>query len=269
MNFMEILEEGQIVNEENAAEQNGDIANGTEAPKLYSEEEFQQKLTEKLDEILPSKIGRREAKLRKEYDGKYGGLMDVLKAGTGKDSVEDITETFRQHYAGKGINIPKRDAYSEDDIRVLAKNDAASIIKGGYDEVKDELDRLGAVGAKNMSSRDKALWSELSQYRQNEDRVRDLAKIGVSKDVYGSEDFRNFASKFNCDTPAREIYDLYEKTHNTQTEINNPGSMKNIPPKDTGVKDFYTRDEALRFTRADLDKNPALVKAIENSMRKW
>lgn len=269
MNFMEILENEQIVNEEQAVRQAGDTQKDTETPKLYSEEEFQQRLTEELDRVLPSKIGRKEAKLRKEYDGKYGGLMDVLKAGTGKDSVEEITEAFRQHYAGKGVNIPKRDAYSDDDIRVLAKNDAAGIIKGGYDEVKDELARLGTVNARNMSSRDKALFAELSQYQQSEERVRDLAKIGVSKDVYGSENFRNFASKFNRDTSAREIYDLYAKTHTQQKEINNPGSMKNNPGKDTGVKDFYTRDEALKFTRADLDKNPALVKAIENSMQKW
>lgn len=269
MDFMEILENEQIADEALDAGLTGDTQKNDESPKLYSEEEFQQKLTEELDRVLPSKIGRKEAKLRKEYDGKYGGLMDVLKAGTGKDSVEDITEAFRQHYAGKGVNIPKRDAYSDDDIRVLAKNDAAGIIKGGYDEVKDELARLRNVGTRSMSNRDKALLAELSQYQQSEERVRDLEKIGVSKDVYGSEDFRNFASKFNRDTPAREIYDLYAKTHTQQKEIKNPGSMKNITGKDTGVKDFYTRDEALKFTRADLDKNPALVKAIENSMQKW
>lgn len=266
---MEILENEQVVDEELATSQAGNTQEDTEAPKLYSEEEFRQKLTEELDRVLPSKIGRKEAKLRKEYDGKYGGLMDVLKAGTGKDSVEDITEAFRQHYAGKGINIPKRDAYSDDDIRVLAKNDAANIIKGGYEEVNDELARLSSVGTRNMSNRDKALFAELTQYQQSEERERDLAKIGVSKDVYGSEDFRNFASKFNRDTSAREIYDLFAKTHTQQKEIKNPGSMKNNPGRDTGVKDFYTRDEALKFTRADLDKNPALMKAIEKSMQKW
>lgn len=240
-----------------------------EAPKLYSEEEFQQKLNEKLDELIPQKIQRKEAKLRKEYDGRYGGLMDVLKAGTGKESVEEITDTFRQHYAGKGVKMPERSAFSDDDIRVLAQHDADGIIRGGYDEVKEELDRLGTIGAKNMSSRDKAVFGALSQYRQNADRGRELSKIGVTEDVYGSQEFRDFADKFTPQTPAREIYDLYAKTHNTQKEIKNPGSMKNDPAPDTGVKDFYTRDEALKFTRADLDKNPALVKAIEKSMWKW
>lgn len=266
MNFMENLE-NQIVPDQ--IEEQTEIQKDTETPKLYSEDDLRQKLSEELDRVLPSKIGRKEAKLRREYDDKYGALMDVLKAGTGKDSVEDITETFRQHYAGKGIAIPQRADYSEDDIRVLAKNDADSIIQGGYGEVAEEMDRLGAVGAKNMTNREKAVFNALSQYRQNADRGRELAGIGVTEDVYGSDEFRNFADKFNPNTPIREIYDLYAKTHNTQKEIKNPGSMKNTPGQDTGVKDFYTRDEALKFTRADLDKNPALMKAIEKSMQKW
>ena len=47
------------------------------------------------------------------------------------------------------------------------------------------------------------------------------------------------------------------------------GSMKNNTLKDSGVKDFYTRDEALKFTKKDFDKNPALYKAVEQSMLKW
>jgi hypothetical protein len=46
------------------------------------------------------------------------------------------------------------------------------------------------------------------------------------------------------------------------------GSMKNTTKEDT-VKEFYTRDEALKFTKEDFDKNPALFKAVENSMYKW
>ena len=39
--------------------------------------------------------------------------------------------------------------------------------------------------------------------------------------------------------------------------------------KDNGVKEFYTYDEAIKFTKADFDKNPELYKAVENSMSKW
>ncbi len=47
------------------------------------------------------------------------------------------------------------------------------------------------------------------------------------------------------------------------------GSMKSTASHDSGVKEFYTREEALRFSRKELDKNPALFKALEASMLKW
>ena len=47
------------------------------------------------------------------------------------------------------------------------------------------------------------------------------------------------------------------------------GSMKNSTSDDGTVKDFYTRDEALKFTKKDFDRNPALFKAVEQSMLKW
>jgi hypothetical protein len=47
------------------------------------------------------------------------------------------------------------------------------------------------------------------------------------------------------------------------------GSMKNSVSTDNGVKDFYSRDEALKFTQKDFDKNPALFDAVRKSMYKW
>ena len=45
--------------------------------------------------------------------------------------------------------------------------------------------------------------------------------------------------------------------------------MKTNAVSSNEVKDFYTYEEASRFTKEDLDKNPKLYKAIENSMSKW
>ena len=45
--------------------------------------------------------------------------------------------------------------------------------------------------------------------------------------------------------------------------------MKNSTSEDGTIKDFYTRDEALKFTKKDFDKNPALYKAVTESMLKW
>ena len=54
----------------------------TPAPRTYTQEE--------VDEIVSKRKARTEAKIRKEYDRKYGRLESVLKAGTGKESVEEM-----------------------------------------------------------------------------------------------------------------------------------------------------------------------------------
>lgn len=235
-----------------------------QTPKTYTEEEF----NSKLDEVLGKKLARREAKIRKEYDRKYGQLEEVLKAGTGKESVEEVTDTFREFYSQKGIKLPQKPMYTDSDIKVLAQADADEIIRGGYEEVVEEVNRLADLGVDKMTPREKAMFKTLAEYRQNAEHGRELSKIGVTEDVYSSKEFKDFASKFNPRTPIRDIYDIYAKTQ-PKKDIKPMGSMKNSDSADSGVKDFYTPEEARRFTKKDYDRNPALFAAVEKSMLKW
>ena len=223
---------------------------------------------EEVDEMVGKRLARKEAKIRKEYDRKYGRLEEVLKAGTGKETVEEVTDTFSQFYEKKGISIPKKPVYSDSDIRVLAQAEADDIIRAGFEEVVEEVDRLAGIGVENMTPREKAVFKTLAEHRQNTEQGRELAKIGVTEDVYSSREFKDFASKFNSRTPIRDIYDIYAKTQ-PKKEYKTMGSMKNTDSADTGVKDFYTPEEARRFTKKDYDRNPALFAAVEKSMLKW
>ena len=234
------------------------------AEKTYTEAEF----NAKLNEVLGKKIARKEAKIRKEYEAKYSPLEDVLRAGTGKDSVEEMTDTFRDFYQKKGIEMPTEPTYSDRDIQVLAKAEAADIISAGFEDVVEEVDRLAGKGVENMTAREKAVFKALAEYRQNAEKTRELAKIGVGEDVYNSKEFKDFSAKFSSNTPVTEIYEIYSKTQ-PKKDIKPMGSMTNNTPDAKGVKDFYTRDEALQFTKKDFDKNPALFKAVERSMQKW
>lgn len=234
-----------------------------ESPK-YTESQF----NAKLDEVLGKKLARREAKVRKEYDRKYGRLEEVLRAGTGKESVEEMTDTFAEFYKGKGIKLPEKPRYSDKDVEVLARADAADIINSGFEDVVEEVDRLAELGAANMTPREKAYFKVLAEHRQKTERQNELAKIGVTDDEYNSTEFQTFASKFNPKTPISEVYDLYSRTK-PKKDIKPMGSMKNSTSEDGTVKDFYTRDEALQFTKKDFDKNPALFKAVQASMTKW
>ncbi len=235
-----------------------------ETPKMYTEAEF----NAKLDEVLGKKIARKEAKLRKEYDTKYGALENVLRAGTGKESVEEMTDTFAKFYKGKGIPIPEKPMYADKDIEVLARADANEVIGYGYDEVVEEVDRLAALGAENMTPREKAYFKVLAEHRQNTERQNELSKIGVTEEVYNSKAFQDFAKQFNSSTPIADIYNIYNKTQ-PKKDIKPMGSMTNKTTDSGTIKDFYTRDEALQFTKADFDKNPALFKAVQESMTKW
>ena len=90
----------------------------------------------------------------------------------------------------------------------------------------------------------------------------------MKEDVYNSKEFNDFASKFGSNTSITEIYEIYNKMQ-PKKEIRTMGSLKNTTQTDTGVKEFYSRDEALKFTKKDFDNNPELFKAVEKSMLKW
>lgn len=229
-----------------------------EAEKKYTEEE----MNAKVNEILAKKIARREAKIRKEFDRKYGELESVLKAGTGKETVEEMTDTFKGFYEKKGIKMPSKPEYSEKDIEVLAKVEAEDIIRGGFDEVVEEVDRLTEIGVDNMTAKEKAVFKVLAKHRNNAERGNELAKIGVTKEVYESKGFQDFAAMFNPSTPIREIYNLYTKNQ-PRKEYQTMGSVKQIPTN--AKKDYYSPEEIDKLTEKDLD-DPEVWEAVRRSM---
>lgn len=253
----EVTEKVEPTTEE-MAEQVEQIA--TPEPKTYTEEQ--------LNEIVGKRLARNTAKIRKEYEKKYGNLENVLKAGTGKEDVGEITNTFKQFYESKGIQIPTEPMYSSRDIEVLAKAEANDIIKSGLDDVIEEVDRLADIGLENMNARERAVFKELAEYRKNEEQHRELTKLGVPEEVYNSKEFKDFSNKFGSNTTVKEIYEIFNKMQ-PKKEVRTIGSMKNATQTESGVKDFYTRDEALQYTKKDFDKNPALYEAVKRSMLKW
>ena len=227
------------------------------APKTFTQEE--------VNEIVAKRLARQEARFKKDQERKYGELEEVLKAGTGESDVKGMTSKFRKFYQEKGIAIPERPTYSDKDIQTLARAEANEIINAGYDEVVDEVDRLALIGAENMTPRERAVFTVLAEHRQSAERQRELSKIGVTEDEVNSQEFRDFASKFNPKTPISEIYSIY-RTTKPKKQITPMGSVKNTDSADSGVKDFYSIEEIRRFTKADFDKNPALFKACEASL---
>jgi hypothetical protein len=190
-------------------------------------------------------------------------------AGTGKGSVEEITKELEDFfYVKKGIPAPKKAEYTAKEIDILARAEAAEFINAGYDDVVEEVERLTEIGANNMTAREKALFKVLAEHRIGAEASQELSKLGVTEDVYGSKEFKEFQSKFNSNTPIKDIYDIYTKTQ-PQKQIQTPGSMKNTATDHGKVKEYYSYEEASKFTKADFDKNPDLFRAVEASMQKW
>lgn len=231
-----------------------------ETPKTFTQED--------VNEIVGKAKARERNKIRKEYEKKYGGLEEVLRAGTGKESVEDMTDTFREFYKSKGVNIPDKPTYNNNDIEILARADADDIIRGGFEDVVEEVDRLAGIGAENMTAREKAVFKALAEHRQAAERGRELAQLGVAEDVYNGKEFTEFASKFAANTPIADVYAIYSKMQ-PKKDIKPMGSMKAAPAENSGVKDFYTYEEAVKFTKKDFDRNPELYKRVQESMTKW
>lgn len=252
-----MLENENLVPEstENVETTTEEVVEQIETPeKTYTEEE--------VDQIVGKRIARNTAKIRREYEKKYGALESVLRAGTGKEDVAEMTDTFREYYQGKGIKMPAEPNYSTRDIEVLARAEADEIINSGYEEVVEEVDRLTGIGIANMSAREKEVFRTLAEYRRNAERGKELAKIGVTEDVYGSKAFKDFAAKFSSSTPVTEIYEIYNKMQ-PRKEVKTMGSMVNSQtPK---VKEFYTPEEIGRLTEEDLD-NEEIWNAVRRSM---
>ena len=254
------------------------IAEGTEATtnvndnvteeKLYTQADIDRLVNEKVDELLPRKLERAKSKLQREYQERYGRTETVLNAGLGTTNIDDATKKLADFYEAKGIVIPKEPRYSEDDLKVLANAEANEIINSSYEDLVEEVDRLADKGIDKMTAREKLVFTKLAEERKKQESIRDLASIGVKPEALSDSEFVEFANKLNPSLSAKEKYEMYLKIK-PKPKVETIGSMKGATSKDNGVKDFYTYEESLKFTKADFDRNPELYKAVEKSMQKW
>ena len=235
--------------------------------KVYTQKEFEERLEEQVNErvnrVVGKRLARQEEKLRREYQ-KDRDLAEVLKAGTGQNSVEEVTGQFRKYYEGKGIQMPAYQQYSSKDIENLATADAREIIDVGMDEVKSELERLTEVGYEKMTAREKQLYKQLDSYFKNESRSLELEKIGVTKEVYGSEEFQMFAKQFTSETPITKVYQLYEKTLD-RPKAEKIGTLKNNDP---GDDDIFTPEQVDKLSKKDYE-DPKIFAKVRRSMKSW
>lgn len=253
------VQEENTENVEQTTEESPEVDTGE---RTYTEAEFNKRLSEEIDRLLPQKMERRTARIRKELDGQYGELIGLLQTSTGKQEIGDIANALRDGIGRSGKQVPEQSQYTDEDIRILARAEAEDIIRGGDDEIAYELGRLGKRA--NPSKREQETIRLLQEHQHNGRRDRELAQIGVPENVRRSEQFRNFAAQFTDRVPMKDVYQLFEKSTKPQKQIETMGSMHS-GAKQTGVKDYYSPEEIAKLSDADLD-NEEVWQAVRRSM---
>ena len=245
-----------------------EVGEDKETTEPEEKEEVKTFTQEEVDAIVQKRLARKERDFQKELS-KYKSTEEVLKTGLGATDITDAEDKLREYWSEQGITLPERvkPGLTEHQLEVLAKDEAKEIIESG--DADAEANRLAIKGWNNMNAQEKVVFATLMDHIDHEKKINELKTIGVKADILDSSEFKDFASKFNQKTSMKDIYELYSKSHKESKTAEKMGSMKSTSTQDNGVKDFYSREEALKFTKEDLDKNPDLYKAIERSMYKW
>ena len=262
---MELENENLVTEEvaENMEQTTDEIAEQPEAK--FTQADVDRMVKEKLDEVMPGKIARTRAKIEREYDRKYGGLVNVLRAGIGAESVEDATDKLTEYYQSKGVELAKQPSYTERDTELLAQAEADEIIRSGFEEVVEEVDRLASKGVVNMTPREKLVFKALAEHRQSAEKVRELSSIGVPESAYNSEEFKTFAGQFKESVPMKEVWKQYQKATNT-SNVESIGSMKNGSHGEE--KTYYSPEDVDKLTEKDYE-NPLTMRRVRESMLRW
>lgn len=251
----------------------GAVEGTTETEETVVTEESVKTYTDaEVDEIIKNRLGRQERSLTKKFEKQlsaYKEAESVLNAGLGTSSITEATEQMRDFYTKKGVEIPKYESsYSEYDMKAGAEREAQEIIEAGIEDVIEEVDRLADIGVDNMTPREKLVFNKLASYRKAEQDKEELASIGVSEKALQEQDFIDFAKDLNPNMSVKDKYEKYLKYRPTP-KVETAGSMRSTTTQETGVKDFYTHEEAMKFTTKDFENNPELYKAVERSSYKW
>lgn len=271
--FVEENENEEVDNQETQIQQDNEeeeVSEEVDTNDTESEEQPKTYTQEELNKILEARTSRLNRKHQKEMR-KYKGLENTLRQGLGKNNgedIDDITKSLDEFYRDQGVEINHDVNYRDDEEeKILGKAEAQSIIDLGEEEMVSTANELAN---KKRTSRENETFKIICNELTIRKAKRELAEKGADSSIIESADFQKFAGRYASNVSLAEIYDDYKKLNGIQKkQPKTPGSMKGSNKNVTEVKDFYTPEEANKYTPKDFEKNPKLLKAIEKSMQKW
>lgn len=251
----------------------GSESNSTE-PMTYSREDVDKMLKEndeKNQKAFDAKFDKRWGNKVRSYErenAKRDGLIDMFMKNSKAETLDDLIKIAENQYDTKFVNM----ADIKDQER-LGRLDAQDLIEMGDDSVKGELTRLSGIS--DLGPREKILFDELTSYQTKKEneikKSKEFKEAGIDDEIANSKEFNEFYAKYGSNATAKEVFDLYNKINSIPPVEPpfNPGSNIGNTNKIGEVKEFYSFEEAQKFTRKDFDANPKLFEAVQRSMHKW
>lgn len=276
-----VLDEDEVieVNQENTEEVDNTETVDDSNVKTYTEEEVEQikaNLQKEYDDnsqkIFDRRWAREKEKLEKQNASLYQ-IEDVLKTQLGANSREDLVKKVGDFY---NVDIQKPGRLTERQERILAQADAEDIKSLGYNEMVTEANRIASIPKDQRTIHDSVVFESLAQELTEQKQKRELNEKGYDLAILEDDKFKEFHSKLNYNTPIAEAVDMYNLLVKGKSIEDKPKPVKPASAGSTKsnvtqsqLKDFYTYEEAIRFSKADFDKNPELYKRVQDSMSKW
>lgn len=250
----------------------------TEEVVKPSDEDIEKLVEERASKIVEETIQDRLARDRDVRErkaapmmAKYKALENIMKTALGAESLDDVITKSRNFYKEQGIDIPEESGLSgltDRQQMVLAKDDAEVIIAAGEERMEEEANRIAAIPPEKRTIVENTVFNEVCKELSNRKDIKSMKEKGYDTKILEDKDFQEFRWQFAVNKPASEIYEMYQLIKGTKpVQPNSPGSAK-TSNTDNEIKDFYTPEEARKFTEEDLD-NPKLMAAIEKSMLLW
>lgn len=256
----------ELVNETRASEE---VVENSEQTKTYSQEEVDAIIAENNrnnQKAWDKRWGQEKSKMKRQFE-KERELSELLRSQTDAKDIDELLDISYQQY-GK-----ERPSNSKDE-EILGKNDAKEILELDMESIESEANRLAS---KKRNAREEATFLELGNFlttkKAEAKRKEEIKEAGIDEATLNNEGFKEYMSKFREDTPIKFIYDSYSKINSKESKKEKPfsaGSLKGSNKEDgNAIKEFYTYEESLQFTKEDFDRNPKLFEAVERSMQRW
>ena len=277
-----VLDDEEVieVNQENTEEvENTEPVENSDV-KTYTEEEVEQikaNLKKEYDtnsqKIFDSRWAREKEKIEKA-NAPLLQMESVLTKQLGATDRNDLVKKLGDFY-NVDISSPSG-KLTERQERILAKADAEDIKSLGYKEMVSEANRIASIPRDQWTIHDSVVFDSLARELTEEKEKKELNEKGYDLAILEDGKFKDFRKKLNYDTSIAEAVDMYNLLVKGKSAEDKPKPVKPASAGSTKsnvtqaqLKDFYTYEEAMRFSKADFDKNPELYKRVQDSMSKW